>query len=78
MCASIGLLTVRLDGLTPNAANGRTPRSAGSVKRKSDFVSPSLSKVTKVEYTKSPMETPSKHMNGGGTDGLRYVVRAAT
>ncbi|KAI9928168.1 hypothetical protein ASPWEDRAFT_39028 [Aspergillus wentii DTO 134E9] len=60
-----------LDGLTPNASNGRAPNGVnGSAKRKSDFGSPSVSKVGKVE---SPMGTKMSSKGAGAADGLQPI-----
>ncbi|PLB44337.1 DNA polymerase alpha/primase associated subunit [Aspergillus steynii IBT 23096] len=56
------------DGLTPNASHNRTPNNAnGSAKRKSDFGSPSISKVGRGGNNESPMGTKAarKLANGG-------------
>ncbi|KAK1140712.1 DNA-directed DNA polymerase alpha subunit pol12 [Aspergillus melleus] len=63
------------DGLTPNASHNRTPNANGSAKRKSDFGSPSISKVGRAGNNESPMgsKTPRKTNGGPVGDGPQPV-----
>ncbi|GLA05959.1 DNA polymerase alpha subunit B [Aspergillus niger] len=61
-----------LDGLTPGAS-GRS--NAGSAKRKSDFASPSISKIGRTDHNGSPMSTNVKQTNGDGLQSIPFSQR---
>lgn len=67
----------RLDGLTPNASHNRSANGvngSSSAKRKSEFGTPTVSKVGKTEMNDSPtsLKLPDTPVNGGAVDGIRY------
>ncbi|PWY94275.1 DNA polymerase [Aspergillus sclerotioniger CBS 115572] len=62
-----------LDGLTPGATGRSNP---GSAKRKSDFASPSMSKVGRTDQNGSPMRVkPPIKQNGDGVQSIPFSQR---